>query len=336
MRKVPDARPDSIQRALAMSSLPPAVVPFAEAAIWAAVPGRWQPLFGGFATLGVSVEWHDLQPAADLDWGRSFHPGSLEICLNFSGIAHFADGGAERELVAGQVAIYTALAAGPRAVRRAGSLHRFLTVEITPDFLRSQCSGQLDLLKAPLRRFVRDGQGCPPFLEVAPLGTSLLALRADFVEPPVPQAARAAWYRAKVLEVLAQTVFRADAPGEFFCAKHQRQNRERVERARYLLERDLENPPSLEMLAQDVECSPFHLSRIFTEAHGMSIPRFLRTRRIEKAAELLRSGKMNVTEAAFAVGYASLSAFNRAFVEQMGCCPGLYPRVRIAGRKAVK
>lgn len=86
------------------------------------------------------------------------------------------------------------------------------------------------------------------------------------------------------------------------------------------------------MLAQDVECSPFHLSRIFTEAHGMSIPRFVRTRRIEKAAELLRSGKMNLTEAAFAVGYASLSAFNRAFVEQMGCCPGLYPRVRIAGR----
>jgi AraC-like DNA-binding protein len=102
--------------------------------------------------------------------------------------------------------------------------------------------------------------------------------------------------------------------------------------ARYLLERDPENPPSLEMLAQDVECSPFHLSRIFTEAHGMSIPRFVRTRRIEKAAELLRSGKMNLTEAAFAVGYASLSAFNRAFVEQMGCCPGLYPRVRIAGR----
>lgn len=319
-----------------MSSLPPAAVHFAEAAIWATVPGQWQPLYGGFASLGVSVEWHDLQPADDLDWGRSFHPGSLEICLNFSGWARFADGLAERELPPGHVGIYTAQAAGPRAVRHAGSLHRFLTLELTPDFLRSQCAGQLDLLKAPLRRFVRDGQSCPPFLEIAPLGTSLLALRPDFVEPPVPQAARAAWYRAKVLEVLAQTVFRADEPGEFFCAKHQRQNRERVERARYLLERDLENPPSLEMLAQDVECSTFHLSRIFTEETGMSIPKFLRTRRIEKAAEFLRQGKMNVTEAAFAVGYASLSAFNRAFVEQLGCCPGLYPRVRIAGRAAGK
>jgi AraC-like DNA-binding protein len=68
----------------------------------------------------------------------------------------------------------------------------------------------------------------------------------------------------------------------------------------------------------------------------MSMPKFLRTRRIERAAELLRTGKMNVTEAAFAVGYASLSAFNRAFVEQMGCCPGLYPRVKIAGRSVQK
>jgi len=333
---MPDARRSLSHLAPVMSHSPPAAIALAEATIWASVPGVWLPLFGGFASHGVSVEWHDLQPAADLDWGRSFHVGSLEVCLNFSGFAHFADGAAERELPPGKVAVYTAHGGGPRAVRRAGSLHRFLTIEITPDFLRSQCAGQLDLLKAPLRRFVRDGLGCPPFLEIAPLGTALLALRADFVEPPVPQSARAAWYRAKVLEVLAQTVFRADEPGEFFCAKHQRQNRERVERARYLLERDLENPPSLEMLAQDVECSPFHLSRIFTEETAMSIPRFLRTRRIEKAAELLRHGKMNVTEAAFAVGYASLSAFNRAFVEQMGCCPGLYPRVKIAGRAAAK
>ena len=56
------------------------------------------------------------------------------------------------------------------------------------------------------------------------------------------------------------------------------------------------------MLAQDVECSPFHLSRIFSEETAMSMPKFLRTRRIERAAELLRAGKTSVTDAAFAVG----------------------------------
>jgi len=28
-----------------------------------------------------------------------------------------------------------------------------------------------------------------------------------------------------------------------------------------------------------------------------------------------------------------LSAFHKAFVERMGCCPGLYPNVPISGRK---
>jgi AraC-like DNA-binding protein len=136
-----------------------------------------------------------------------------------------------------------------------------------------------------------------------------------------------------VLEILAQTFFPAEQPEELFCHRHQRANRERVEQACFLIARDLENPPSLEMLAERVGCSTFYLSRIFKEQTGVSIPAFLRMKRIEKAAELIRTRKTSVTEAAFAVGYSSLSAFNKAFVEQIGCCPGLYPNVPIPGRK---
>ncbi len=101
---------------------------------------------------------------------------------------------------------------------------------------------------------------------------------------------------------------------------------------RYLIERDLENPPSLDMLAQEVGCSSFYLSRVFAQETGAGIPKFLRLKRMEKAADLLRTGRANVTEAAVAVGYASLSAFNKAFVELFGCCPGLYPHAKIPGR----
>ena len=137
-----------------------------------------------------------------------------------------------------------------------------------------------------------------------------------------------------MLEILAQTIYPDENPDELFCQRHQRGNRERVERVRYLLERDLENPPSLDMLAREVACSPSYLSRIFAQEAGASIPKFLRLKRMEKAADLLRTGRANVTEAAFAVGYASLSAFNKAFVERFGCCPGLYPHGRITGRPA--
>lgn len=305
-----------------------------EGKFWRAAAADWQPLFGGFFTQGISVEWHDFHLHRDLEWSRSFHPGSLEICLNFSGAAAWG----ERVLGAGEVAVYTVGATRPPsiprdsplpprraelAVRKAGSLHRFITIELSREFLQRAFAGKLKFLKPEWRSFAEGEGAAGGELEIAAMGTALLGLRQSLLRPPVPAAARESWYGAKVMEIMAHVAFREEA--ELFCQRHQRQSRERVERARYLLERDLENPPSLEMLAQEAGCSTFHLSRIFAEQVGMSIPKFLRTRRVELAAEYLRAGRMNVTQAAMAVGYSSLSAFNKAFVEQMGCCPGLYP-----------
>ena len=45
-------------------------------------------------------------------------------------------------------------------------------------------------------------------------------------------------------------------------------------------------------------------------------------------AELLRTGRYNVTEAATEVGYSSLSHFSKAFCETIGCCPVLYPAAK--------
>lgn len=288
-------------------------------------------VFGDFIKDGLSIHWHDFHVRADSAPPPEPARARLEICLNFSGAAGFSGSGGTAELSAGQLALYLASEGNPQCLRSANSLHRFIVLQISAEFLRARCGAQLDLLKLPLRAFA--GGECPAFLEVLPMITPLLGLRSSLLEPPVSSLAQAPWYLAKVMEILAHTAYCVPESDDLFCQRHRRQNADRVERARYLLERDLENPPSLEMLAKEVGCSPFHLSRIFAEQSGMGIPKFLRTRRIERAAELLRSRKMNVTEAAMAVGYSSLSAFNKAFVEQMGCCPGLYPVVRIPGRK---
>jgi AraC-like DNA-binding protein len=113
--------------------------------------------------------------------------------------------------------------------------------------------------------------------------------------------------------------------GEFFCTRQQRAACERAARVREILGARLTDPPSLEELGRLVGCSPFYLSRQFSEATGLTIQQFLRQARLERAAELLRAGKHNVTEAALEVGYNSLSHFTVAFREMFGCCPGLYP-----------
>lgn len=66
----------------------------------------------------------------------------------------------------------------------------------------------------------------------------------------------------------------------------------------------------------------------------MTIQKFVRLIRMERAAELLRSGRCNVTEAALEVGYNSLSHFSSVFHETYGCCPGLYPLKTTAAQGA--
>ena len=133
------------------------------------------------------------------------------------------------------------------------------------------------------------------------------------------------WYQAKALEVAAEFFFLAPGDRELFCQRQQRLAAERVEKVIALLRKDLSDPPNLEEIGRLVGCSPFHLSRTFSAATGMTIPQYTRQLRMERAAELLRSGKFNVTEAALEVGYSSLSHFSQAFHETFGCCPGLYP-----------
>jgi len=299
---------------------------------WTAIKGTWKPLHGSIAQ-GCSIEWHDFFIEKEMDWGRSFHPGSLEICLNFAGNGYFDDAGVERSIGPNQIALYT-LDEKLKAGRAANSMHRFLTVELSREFLRSYFGDQLHLLKEPIRNFVSGEEKALPFIEIKPLPSVFLAARLQFVEPPVPRAAQKTWYLGRVLEILAQTLFIEEDPGELFCHKHQRTNQERIDRVRFLIERDLENPPSLGMLAEEVGCSTYYLSRIFVQIAGVSIPQFLRMKRIERAAELISKGRMNVTEAAMAVGYSSLSAFTKAFVDQMGCCPGLYP-IRVAAPEQI-
>ena len=314
-------------------------LPFStEAAAWKCIDGVWRKIHGGFTDKGISIEWHDFSNGEVLDWAESFHPLSLEICLNFSGQGKLRQEKVAQDVSAEQIAIYVTGDKAIEAQRNTGHLHRFFTIELSADYLRTQLSFVMGGLKPEVRNFLDRPDKARAILHVGQMPAHLLNYRLYLLDPPVHATAYEVWYQSKITEILAHLFFQPEAPAELFCQKHLRLNRERCERAQFLLERDLENPPSLEMLAKEVQCSTFYLSRLFVQQTGCSIPRYLRVKRLEKAAEFLKTGRMNVTDAAMAVGYSSLSSFNKAFVEYFGCCPGLYPHAKnlmrnIPGRK---
>src|SRR5437763_14691725 len=57
----------------------------AEQDAWREVKDGWRPLYGDVDSMGVAVEWHDFRTARNFNWGRTFHPRSLEFCLNLQG-----------------------------------------------------------------------------------------------------------------------------------------------------------------------------------------------------------------------------------------------------------
>jgi len=303
-----------------------AVVPaFTERPAWRAIGDGWRHLHGSVRGAGVSFEWHDFKAEGEFDWGKSFHPGSIEVCLNLAGEGRVRDeksGAMFAPLTAG---FYRRGEQVLSATRLADQRHQFLTVEMSFDFLRRHLS-QLGAALHPLVREVVAGKSeksavTPP----TRLTSRQQQLLASLRDAPVLAIAQSVWYQAKALEVAAEFFFVAPGEQELFCQRQQRISAERVEKAVAVLRKKLAEPPTLEELGRAVGCSPFHLSRTFSTATGLTIPQYTRQLRMERAAELLKSGRFNVTEAALEVGYSSLSHFSSAFHDTFGCCPGLYP-----------
>ena len=66
-----------------------------ESSAWAQVKEGWRQLYGSFAREGVSVENHEFEAIAPVNWGRSFHRNSVELCLNLRGTGTVHDGRTE-------------------------------------------------------------------------------------------------------------------------------------------------------------------------------------------------------------------------------------------------
>jgi AraC-like DNA-binding protein len=295
-----------------------------EAVAWREVPKGWRQLWGDFDRLGVALQWHDFRTERPLDWGLSFRPRSLEFCLNVAGRGAVGD---RADYVSNSAGYYAVADEPLPASRQARDRHQFVTVEFSNRRLQEQladCEGELD---PQMRAAIFPKKERAIVSTARAMTAEQHQVVASLLQPPVSKLAQSLWYQSKALELMSHFLFAPKVP-EFFCMRQKRVARDRVERTKQLLAGDLANPPTLETLGREVGCSPFYLSRSFSREVGLTIPQYLRKLRMERAAELLRSGRYNVTEAATEVGYASLSHFSKAFCETIGCCPVLYPMAK--------
>jgi len=95
-------------------------------------------------------------------------------------------------------------------------------------------------------------------------------------------------------------------------------------RARDLADARYREPLDVPTLARAAHVSPAHFTREFRRAFGETPHRYLLTRRLERAAALLRNTDRTVTEICLSVGLTSVGSFTTSFGKLYGMSPTAY------------
>ena len=95
-------------------------------------------------------------------------------------------------------------------------------------------------------------------------------------------------------------------------------------RAKDLADSRYWEPLDVPALARAARLSPAHFSREFRRAFGETPHRYLLTRRLERAAALLRNTDRSVADICLSVGLQSVGSFTTSFGRAFGVSPTAY------------
>jgi AraC-like DNA-binding protein len=99
-------------------------------------------------------------------------------------------------------------------------------------------------------------------------------------------------------------------------------------KARKFIDEYSDEELGLTKVAKSVNISANHLSEKFKEVTGVNFVDYIARTRTEKARERLQNSNLRISEIAFAVGFQSLSQFNRVFKKLTGKSPSAYRAAR--------
>jgi AraC-like DNA-binding protein len=105
-------------------------------------------------------------------------------------------------------------------------------------------------------------------------------------------------------------------------------------RAKDLVDARYHEPLDVPVLASAAHLSTAHFSREFRRTFGEPPHQYLLTRRLERAAELLRNTDWTVAEICAAVGLRGLGSFTTSFGRAFGLSPTAYRAAHPPARRA--
>lgn len=143
-------------------------------------------------------------------------------------------------------------------------------------------------------------------IEAGSILRSLSAARANRADAML-------FFSSRVLDVVRIIVEDAMEEKQAQAAAESSSSRSLVQEAQRLIEANLGKDLSVTLLAQQLYVSKTRLCAVFKQETGLGVAEYIRSRRMDTAAELLLSTGLSVAEIAHAVGYPRQSSFTDAF-----------------------
>lgn len=109
--------------------------------------------------------------------------------------------------------------------------------------------------------------------------------------------------------------------------------KEVIKKALNYIEDNIEKNISVDKISKDVGYSKFYLNRIFSEYTGITIYKYLQSRRLTIAAENLVNSNKPIAQIAYEAGYDSQQAFSFAFKQLYLYPPKAYRSIGIFAPK---
>lgn len=133
------------------------------------------------------------------------------------------------------------------------------------------------------------------------------------------------YYKGKAYELLSLYFNRSeDANVEQCPFLIDEENVLKIRKAKEIVLENMAEPPTLEVLAEQVGLSLKKLKLGFKQIYGDTVYGFLFDYKMEYARQLLDSGSYNVNEVGLKIGYSTASHFIAAFKKKFGITPKKY------------
>lgn len=106
----------------------------------------------------------------------------------------------------------------------------------------------------------------------------------------------------------------------------------RIEELTSIIRANLTRPPSIERMAESINVSVSYLQHLFKRETGISITKYLKELRLQKARGLLETTHLRVKEIRAKVGATDQTHFLRDFKQKFGQTPDRYRKFFRSGR----